>query len=742
MRAYHNLYANSAWDGFFVYDIATNGPRNYVGSGALDGHGLPPNFFTDLHARKAFNYAFDWTTFINDLYGGAANQRRGPIIKTVPGYRDDQPTYFYSPTLALQELGQAWGGQALSQGLAFTLSYNIGGNPVRQRFAELMKSGLESLSPNLHVTVMALPFNDFNSDRQNARLPLFASGWLQEIPHPSNWVYGYLTDIYAIQQRLPADQRAIYQAKSNACLPLSGAAAEACYADIQTTTYLSATDIFLVQSFATQFSSARLRGYYVNNAQWTQYFYALSKGDLPVIDTTTPTSAASIPFTSTTGTTANLQVPIGAVTQTTTIVAVPDVPAPDAPGGFHLGNLTFNLQAYVSNTLVPSVTFASPITLTLHYNAQSLGLVAEHQLLLLWWNGSDWVDAACGAYQRDVINHVLTVPICHFSQFSIGGTVNVGLIVDGPTPNDGSFSEMAYQGLQRAHSELGIVGTVYTVTDSSQYPARFAQCVADSNAACIGVGFSMSDAIIEAATTATTTKFALVDYEFSYPPANLRGFTFAADEVGYLAGVLAGKLTTSNVVGAVAGMSIPPVDLFVTGYRNGVLCSNPYITASVLITYANTFIDPNLGAQIAQQQIANRADVIFNIAGPTGNGAIFTATQSGQWAIGVDADQYLSVFGNGSVPGSNKLLSSAMKRVDNAVFNTLADVISGTFTSGHVLYSLKNDGVGLAPFHGADAAVSQSVRNAIEAARLGIINGTRDVNDNCRRTLYLPLIRK
>lgn len=87
------------------------------------------------------------------------------------------------------------------------------------------------------------------------------------------------------------------------------------------------------------------------------------------------------------------------------------------------------------------------------------------------------------------------MPICHFSQFSIGGTVNVGLIVDGPTPNDGSFSEMAYQGLQRAQSELGIAGTVYTVMDSSQYPARFAQCVADSNAACIGVGFSMSDAI-------------------------------------------------------------------------------------------------------------------------------------------------------------------------------------------------------------------------------------------------------
>lgn len=741
LRAYHNIYANSAQDAFFVYVINDGSPRHYVGSGTLDGNGLPYTFFQDLHARKAFNYAFDWSTYINDVYGGAASQRHGPIIKTVAGYRDNQPTYFYSPTLALQEMGQAWNGQALSHGLVFTLAYNTG-NVTRQRFAELMKAGLENLSPNFHLNVVELPISDYTADRQAGRLPLFVSGWLQDMPHPSNWVNGYLINIYANWQQLPADQRAIYQAKANACLPLSGAAAEACYADIQTTTYLSATDIFLAQSYATQFTSARLRGYYVNNAQWDQYFYALSKGDLPVIDTTTPTSTASIPFTSTTGTTANLQVPIGAVTQTTTIVAVPDVPAPDAPGGFQLGNLTFNLQAYVSNTLVPSATFASPITLTLHYNEQSLGLVAENNLLLLWWNGTDWIDAACGLYQRDLINNILSVPICHFSQFSIGGTVNVGLIVDGPTPFDGSFNEMAYQGLQRAQTQLGIVSTVYTITDSSQYAVRYAQCVSAGNAACIGVGFSMSDASIDAATTATTTKFALVDYEFNYPPANLRGLTFASDEAGYLAGVLAGKMTTSNVVGAVAGMPIPPVDLFVTGYRNGVLCSNPYITASVLITYANSFTDPNLGAQIAQAQIANRADVIFNIAGPTGNGAILTATQSGQWAIGVDADQYVSLFGNGSVPSSNKLLSSAMKRVDNAVFSTIADVISGTFTSGHVLYSLKDDGVGLAPFHGAEAAVSQSVRNAIEAARLNIINGALDITDNCRRGLYLPLLRR
>jgi basic membrane lipoprotein Med (substrate-binding protein (PBP1-ABC) superfamily) len=251
----------------------------------------------------------------------------------------------------------------------------------------------------------------------------------------------------------------------------------------------------------------------------------------------------------------------------------------------------------------------------------------------------------------------------------------------------------------------------------------------------------MNNAIINAATTATTTLFALVDYEFSYPPDNLRGLNFAEDEVGYLAGVLAGKMSQHHVVGAVAGLPNSRVDGFAAGYKNGVLCSSP-LTATVLITYAGTFANPNLGAQIAQQQIANRADVIFNIADATGNGAILTATQSGKWAIGLDTDQYVSLFGNGAVSGSNKLLSSAMKRVDIAVFATVADVIGGTFTAGSSRYGLHNDGVGLAPFHGANAAVSQNVRNAIEIARLGLINGTLNVNDTCRRYLYLPLNRK
>lgn len=107
------------------------------------------------------------------------------------------------------------------------------------------------------------------------------------------------------------------------------------------------------------------------------------------------------------------------------------------------------------------------------------------------------------------------------------------------------------------------------------------------------------------------------------------------------------------------------------------------------------------------------------------------------------AGNCVTLLGNGSVAGANTLLSSAVKRVDNATYDTIAAVISGTFTSGDVVYGLPADGVGLAPFHEADPDVSPSVRSAIEAARQGLIAGTIDVHCNCRMVyVYLPLIKK
>ena len=319
-------------------------------------------------------------------------------------------------------------------------------------------------------------------------------------------------------------------------------------------------------------------------------------------------------------------------------------------------------------------------------------------------------------------------------------TITVGLVVSEAGIDGDTYNWLSYQGLLRAETELGVTGTVYTPTDSTDYEARFQQCANDGNELCITPVFMMSEAILNAANNNPGHKFANIDTEFETYPDNLRGVQFARAESGYLAGVLAGLMSESDVVGNIGGMMIPAVDEFVVSYRNGAQCANPSVT--VLVDYAGDFGNPTLGAEMAQAMIAQGADVIFAPAGGTGTGAVLTATQSGAWGIGVDIDFYYSVFGGGTVPGADKLLSSAVNRVDNAVFETISETVQGAFTSGTVFYGLEAEGVGLAPFHEADAVVPQSVKDALAATRLGIINGSIDPAEDCREHVFLPAMSR
>ena len=315
----------------------------------------------------------------------------------------------------------------------------------------------------------------------------------------------------------------------------------------------------------------------------------------------------------------------------------------------------------------------------------------------------------------------------------------IGLVIDGASLDQG-FNLLSYQGLQRAETELGVVGTVYTTPTSADYAPQLQQCVDDGNDLCISVGMFMSEATSSTAKTNPGAYFAIVDYSWDAYLHNLRGMTFAEDEAGYLAGTLAGLMTQADVVGAVGGMPIPVVVRFVEGYRNGAQCVNADVT--VLISYTTSFVDPDQGAQVAQAMIGHRADVIFGAGGPTGSGGVLTATQSGVWGIGVDVDEYTTLFMSGTVAGSDKLLSSAIKRVDNAVFSTISDVVHSAFTSGTVKYDLVQQGVGLAPFHETEPSVPQSVRDTLAQAEQGIVQGMIDVNNTCRNRVYLPAVLK
>ncbi len=319
--------------------------------------------------------------------------------------------------------------------------------------------------------------------------------------------------------------------------------------------------------------------------------------------------------------------------------------------------------------------------------------------------------------------------------------VYIGLIPDTGGIDDNSFNEMAAAGLAQAETDFGVVGTIYPTSPENDYPTQIAACVAGGNALCITVGYSMTDATLAAAVANPEVNFAIVDASWETYPDNLRGITFNSAQVGYLAGTLAGLMSASNVIGAIGGFPIPPVNDFMFPYQYGAQWADPQV--QVLLEYAYNFMDPDLGAQMAEDQIARGADVIFAVAGPTGLGVNITTAQAGKWTIGVDVDVYYTFFGGGAVDGHEYLLTSALKRVDMAVYHTIEDIVDATFTSGTMVNDLANEGVGLAPYHDAAASIPQAVQDQVAAVAQSIMNGGTDVWEPFYKyTVALPIAMK
>jgi basic membrane protein A and related proteins len=206
----------------------------------------------------------------------------------------------------------------------------------------------------------------------------------------------------------------------------------------------------------------------------------------------------------------------------------------------------------------------------------------------------------------------------------------------------------------------------------------------------IGVGFAQGDAIDTAATMFPNTKFAIVDVDQSslkHAPSNVIGLLFKEQEVGYLAGVLAGLSAKGSppVIGSVGGYKEPPVDRFIAGYQSGAKWAKPNI--KTLNSYSSDWDDQAKCKELALSEIARGASVVFQVAGECGLGALSASKQQKVWGIGVDADQ--------SFLGPH-ILTSALKRVDEAVFETIKSVVDGNWKGGRNLtFGLADDGVGL-----------------------------------------------
>jgi len=289
--------------------------------------------------------------------------------------------------------------------------------------------------------------------------------------------------------------------------------------------------------------------------------------------------------------------------------------------------------------------------------------------------------------------------------------VKVGLVTDVGKVNDGTFNEFAYKGMMKAVEEFKLENAFIETLAPTDYEKNIEQFATEGYDVIITVGFMIGDATVKMAKKYPNIKFAGVDQFQAETIPNCAGLIFSEDQSGFLAGCLAGLMTKSNVVGIVCGMEIPPVIKFRKGYENGVKYVNP--KAKVLGVYIDSFTAPDRGKEAALSQIAEGADVIFGAGGPTGSGGIMAAAAQGVWVIGVDQDEYLTTFGKGSVKGADKLLSSAMKRVDVAVYTAIRNAVIDLWQGGNLLFEAKNDGVGLAPFHDAEKAIPQEVKDKL-----------------------------
>lgn len=289
--------------------------------------------------------------------------------------------------------------------------------------------------------------------------------------------------------------------------------------------------------------------------------------------------------------------------------------------------------------------------------------------------------------------------------------LKVALVTDVGKIDDRTFNEFAYKGMIRAADEFGLQTAFIETMQPTDYDKNIEQFVSEGFNMIITVGFMLGDATKRMAEKYPNVHFIIVDYGYDPPIPNVMGLVFDEGQAGFMAGALAGMMTKSKVVGTVAGKEIPPVVRFRKGYDAGVKHVCP--DCKVLGVYIDSFTDPARGKTAALSQMEEGADVIFGFGGLTGSAAILNAAQAGAWVIGVDQDEYMTTFKEGRATGSNRVLSSAMKRIDVAVYDAVKASLGGEFKGGTHLVDAAGDGVGLAPFHDAEKAIPAKVKNTL-----------------------------
>jgi basic membrane protein A len=304
-------------------------------------------------------------------------------------------------------------------------------------------------------------------------------------------------------------------------------------------------------------------------------------------------------------------------------------------------------------------------------------------------------------------------------------TYNVGLVTDVGKLSDKSFNANAWKGVQDAEADpsLCLKARVIESNQPTDYQNNMQLFIDQKYDMIVTVGFLLGDDTLAVAKANPTVKFAIVDYAYDKPPANLTGLVFREDQAGFLAGIVAAKMSTSGTIGGVYGLDIPPVHKYRVGYENGA----KYAVSSIktLGVYqppsgAKSFNDPDWGKQQATAMFGQGADVVFGAGGNTGNGALLAAVQAGKICVGVDVDQFVSY-----ADADPCLVTSAEKHIAVAVKTAITDMVKGTWpATGLLSFDATNSGVGISPFHNYDSKVPADVKAMVTDALAKLAAGT------------------
>lgn len=298
---------------------------------------------------------------------------------------------------------------------------------------------------------------------------------------------------------------------------------------------------------------------------------------------------------------------------------------------------------------------------------------------------------------------------------------------------DRSFNQQAWAALQKAKSDLGIDPKYLSQSGSTDYPTIGQQFVSEGCNMIIGVGYNTTKTVESLAKANPDIKFAVIDDTLKAAYPNATSMVYETNQASYLGGYLAAGMSTTGTVGVYGNQPIPPVELYMTGYVQGVAHYNEVHSKSVKVIgwdpakktgqFAGSFTDVGKGKLITESELQQGADVIFAVAGPIDQGTAVAVKDAGgpakgKYMLWVDSDGCVS-----SPEYCGVILSTVEKKIDTSLYDLVAKTVKGSFPTGTYTGTSQNNGIGLAPYHDLATKVPAALQAEITALKADIAGG-------------------